>query len=64
MKRVIAILLLLKCSIAGAFYLPEPENNVQRILLFGDEKPTAFLECFKDSYLIYVVHQNNALLEE
>lgn len=64
MKFIAAMLLILKCSIAGAFSLPEPENNVQRILMFGDEKPIAFYECLKDSYLIYVVHQNIALVEK
>lgn len=64
MIRVIAILLLLKCSIASAFSYNEAENNVQRILIFGDEKSITFSECLKESYLIYVVHQNNALLEE
>lgn len=64
MKRLIAILLLLKCSMVSASSLPVPENNVQRILVFGDDKPIAFSECSKESYLIYVVHQNIALVEK
>lgn len=63
MKFIVVLFIAFECSIASAFSLPEPENNVQRILVFGDDKPIAFSECLKESYLIYVIHQNIALVE-
>lgn len=64
MKLLTVLLIAFECSIASNFSLPEPETNVQRILIFGDEKPIAFSECLKDSYPIYVIHQNFALAEK